>query len=393
LNIGQVWEVEFKVRSYAIGTKVAVNDVAESHIAYDQYDDTSGGFDGFEQLRLRVLPSVPAAPVDLKGELNGSKIELSWSSPSVLGGGRPPVLNYKIYKGTESGKEQYYAMVGGSETTFADRVFFLNETYYYRVNAVNCMGEGPMSNEVNVTVSVTKFVPTAPRSLSAEPDEDTIALSWEPPLHEGYTPIIGYRVYRGLSPGEVTFVAGVGADETAFSDESVVRDVTYYYAVSAFNAVGEGPMSEVVDASVPGEEPQQPIPHYYVHVTIRDAETNEPIAFATIKLGIDRGTFSSDEWGHALITDTSPGKRRLSLTADGYEPVLGYLAINSPDSNVTLYMNKRAVESASGPPPQADVLSLLVLILAVLVAEVAFFMIVYSRVKRSKRLDGPGRYS
>jgi hypothetical protein len=122
-------------------------------------------------------------------------------------------------------------------------------------------------------------------------------------------------------------------------------------------------------------------------------ETNEPVTFATIKFGIDRGTFSSDEWGHALITDTSPGRRRLSLTADGYEPVLGYLVINSPDSNVTLYMNRKAVESAGERPPQADVSSLLVLILAVLVAEVAFFIIAHSRIKRPKRLDDLGRHS
>ena len=389
LKIGQVWEVEFKVRSYAIGTKVAVNDVAESRIAYDQYDNTPGGSDGFEQLRLRVLPSVPTAPVDLKGELNGSKIDLSWHSPSILGGGRPPVLNYKIYKGLEPGKELYLASVDGRETKYVDLKVAPRETYYYRVSALNVMGEGPLSNEVNLTVPVTMFVPGPPRSLSAEPDEGTISLVWEPPLCEGYSPVIGYRIYRGPSLGEVTFVASVGADQTALSDGSVAKDITYYYAVSAFNAVGEGLLSDVANATVPGEIPggeggPPPVPYYHVRVMVRDAGTLDSIEFATINYGIDRGTFYSDERGQALITDTSPGKRRLSVTAEGYEPLVGYLVMRDYDSNVTLFMNKKVAEDTGNSPPSVDTISLSMFLLAVLVAEVVFLLIVYMRVDRSK---------
>jgi hypothetical protein len=141
-------------------------------------------------------------------------------------------------------------------------------------------------------------------------------------------------------------------------------------------------MSDVVNATVPGEESQQPVPRYYVHLTILAAETNEAVAFATIKYGIGRGTFSSDEWGRALITDTSPGRRKLSVTADGYEPLIGYLVMKEYGSNITLYMSKKAVDDAGAPPPQVDIFPLSMFVLTVLITEVAFILIVYTRLKR-----------
>jgi len=493
LRINESWEVTFKVRSYTSGRNVPINVVPQSGIRYDQWNGTPNGSNVFGQLTLTVFPpppTVPSPPTGLTGVVDNSSIDLSWSAPSHSGRGIVPILRYKIYRGTIKNGETYLSTILGSETRHKDREIIPGNNYYYRVSAVNFVGEGPWSDELEVSVPIPPSVPSSPQSLTAVPIKGAVALEWEkpstdgkrhvifysiyrgfvsgdvdlfasvdanethfsdssvivnvryyyrvsavnsigegpqsdeasalvptptfvpgPPDHtsavpnggtiffswrapsDGNSPILGYRVYRGLEPGSIEFLTSVGPGETAFSDESVVRDVTYYYAVSAFNAVGEGPMSEVAEASVPAEEPQRPIPHYYVHVTVRDAETEEPIAFATIKFGIDRGTFSSDEWGHALITDTSPGRRRLSLTADGYEPVLGYLAINSPDSNVTLYMNRKAVESAGGRPPQTDAFSLSVLFLAVLLAEIAFFVIAYSKVSRSKRLDGRGRYS
>ncbi|HTJ76192.1 MAG TPA: fibronectin type III domain-containing protein [Acidimicrobiales bacterium] len=85
--------------------------------------------------------------------------------------------------------------------------------------------------------------PSAPRSLAAkQPALGTgVLLNWLPPLGG---PVTGYRIYRGQYPTSMPLLATVG-DVTSYIDASAGRTV-YYYRITAFNAVGEGPPSSLV---------------------------------------------------------------------------------------------------------------------------------------------------
>jgi len=95
-------------------------------------------------------------------------------------------------------------------------------------------------------------VPGAPRDLRAEREGTRIFISWEPP--EENVTVLHYNVYRGNSAGDLEFYDSLDGNFTAGYDLEVVRDRTYYYAVSANTTAGEGAMSEVVIVGVPSDE-------------------------------------------------------------------------------------------------------------------------------------------
>jgi hypothetical protein len=90
--------------------------------------------------------------------------------------------------------------------------------------------------------------PNAPNSLSAQPGEDYISLSWDSELPDPCFPIKKYRIYRGTRPGEENLLVEIG-DTPDYKDTSVKNGKTYYYRISAVNAVGEGEQSQEVKAT------------------------------------------------------------------------------------------------------------------------------------------------
>lgn len=95
-------------------------------------------------------------------------------------------------------------------------------------------------------------VPAAPQNLQAERSGTRIFISWEPP--EGNVTVLLYNIYRGMEAENMTFYDSLDGDFTAGYDMEVVRDRTYYYAVSANTTAGEGAWSEVVTVEIPSNE-------------------------------------------------------------------------------------------------------------------------------------------
>jgi hypothetical protein len=83
-------------------------------------------------------PSVPAAPA-VTAVRNGNVIHVSWSTPD---NGGSPITAYKIYRGTPGGDEILLATVPGNTNSYDDPTANPDVTYYYRVTAVNLVGEG-----------------------------------------------------------------------------------------------------------------------------------------------------------------------------------------------------------------------------------------------------------
>jgi minor extracellular protease Epr len=121
-----------------------------------QVTGTSGSITHSATITVNVPtpPTAPSAPRDLKAIAGNSQVSLSWSVPSNNGGST--ISNYKIYRHTASTPETLLTTVG-NVLTYTDNNVVNGVTYYYRLTAVNTVGESSPSNEVSATPAVTQI--------------------------------------------------------------------------------------------------------------------------------------------------------------------------------------------------------------------------------------------
>jgi len=84
--------------------------------------------------------------------------------------------------------------------------------------------------------------PSAPINLIATPGNGQISLSWQLPTSDGGSPITNYRIYRSTSSGNEILLLQL-SDVLAYTDSGLTNGVTYFYQVSAVNALGESQRS------------------------------------------------------------------------------------------------------------------------------------------------------
>jgi len=89
--------------------------------------------------------------------------------------------------------------------------------------------------------------PSTPQNLVATAGNTQVSLSWSAPLSNGNSPITSFNVYRSTSSGAETFLASAGTTAN-YIDTSVTNGLTYYYAVTAVNSVGESARSNEASA-------------------------------------------------------------------------------------------------------------------------------------------------
>ncbi len=209
--------------------------------------DTLGfdvGCQGSEAHDWATIGTPSLAPENLQATPGVNKVELTWHPPSMSGGS--PIIGYNLYRGTSSGGESLLATLG-NVTSYTDSPVLGGTTYYYVVTARNYAGESLYSNEATATPPSS---PTAPRNLAAVRAVGRVILTWSAPASDGGSPITGYRVYRGTSPGTESLLATLGV-QLSYNDTDVVPGTTYYYRVTASNVLGESPVSNEASAMVP----------------------------------------------------------------------------------------------------------------------------------------------
>lgn len=100
----------------------------------------------------------------------------------------------------------------------------------------------------------------APRALAVGPPEQLTVgpaisrayVQWQPPSVTGVDPVTSYRVYRGSSTTNLTFIGTTTG--TAILNRGLAVAKTYYYAVAAVTQAGEGERSAAVGVTIPRAE-------------------------------------------------------------------------------------------------------------------------------------------
>jgi PKD repeat protein len=102
-----------------------------------------------------VAGTPPGAPTGLTASAGNGQVSLNWTAPASNGG--VDITNYRVYRGTASGGETLLTSGGcsglGAVLSCTDTGLTNGQPYYYKVSAVNSLGEGAQSNEATATPS------------------------------------------------------------------------------------------------------------------------------------------------------------------------------------------------------------------------------------------------
>ena len=157
------------------------------------------------------------------------------------------MTGYRVYRSADGSVGAPLATIG-NVLTFTDTTVANGATFWYSVAAISAYGEGARSAAAVAQRALPPTAPTSP-AASVATGKTGITVSWKAPTSTGGSPVTGYRIYRGTTAGGGTFLVSVAAGTTTFTDTAVTKKVTYFYRVTAGNAVGEGPPSVEVSAT------------------------------------------------------------------------------------------------------------------------------------------------
>jgi fibronectin type 3 domain-containing protein len=241
-----------------LGDTNGYNDTAASNGTTYYYQVSAVNFVG-EGARSSESSATPAAPLTVPGTpsfsatAGDSQVGLSWTTPAD---GGSAITGYRLYRGTVSGSLSLYQSLPVTNS-YTDTAVTNGTTYYYQVSAVNAIGEGTRSSQRSATPAAPATAPGVP-ALTATAGNAQVALSWTTPANGG-SPITGYKVYRGTVSGSLSLYQTLGV-VSGYTDTAVTNGTTYYYQVSAVNAVGEGSRSSERSATptAPVTVPGQP---------------------------------------------------------------------------------------------------------------------------------------
>ncbi|UCD91862.1 MAG: fibronectin type III domain-containing protein [Methanobacteriota archaeon] len=324
---------------------------------YSDLDEKSGPFqdqpgsDGFGDMPVGLIggsskdrypfmnatfaPSPPSPPRRLIGIDGDEMVLLSWDRP--LFDGFSPITNYGIYRSTAPGQETFLTQIG-NVLNYTDWNLVNGQAYYYRVTAINAVGESVGSNEISL-IPFTKAGP--PLNLTAQAGIEQITLTWSAPVNDGGRPVDGYVIYRENSTGGETSLVIVGNVLTR-TDIGLIGGHTYFYKVAAVTLAGWGEYSTEVSATAlappnvpPTCEITYPLPDIIVEgivtITGTASDTDGNVQIVEIKINETAwmpatGTVSwVYEWNTTELPDENYTISARCFDGEDYSGILGLI--------------------------------------------------------------------
>ena len=257
------------------GTVVTVTGLVNGTPYYFRVTAVNRAGEGPASAEAKAVPvTVPGAPARLTATPGNARVTLAWTAPAS---GGAAISGYIIYRGTspdgETGAPVNGSLVTGTSYTVTDLAD--GTTYYFKVFAVNAVGQSPSSAEASATLppivpssppASSGTTPTAPATartsapafaaptgLTATAGNTQVHLSWTAPVSDGGSSITSYKVYLATAPGGRGSRAIGDSKSTDATVTGLPNGTVYYFMVTAVNAAGnESPFSTEVSAEPPG---------------------------------------------------------------------------------------------------------------------------------------------
>ncbi|MCL2065500.1 MAG: leucine-rich repeat protein [Candidatus Cloacimonetes bacterium] len=172
-------------------------------------------------------------------------VDIVFDTPYLYSGGNLVVMSIKDHN-------ESYTNSGSFYFTNTDQQRHIN----WRSNASGLPNVNPFPTASGVQSSILNasfYINTpfyAPRNLTADVGNNSVNLSWSPPIPSNGATLIGYRVYKNFVP-----IPGI-LSSLSFLDTNVTSGNTYHYYITAVytNPNGESLKSNTVPAT-PGPQP------------------------------------------------------------------------------------------------------------------------------------------
>jgi FtsP/CotA-like multicopper oxidase with cupredoxin domain len=225
-----------------------------------------------DMMRSQVVGVAPRAPTGLAVGLSATTVTLSWTDNSLNETG------FRIQRATDAAFTTGVTnvTVGGNVTTYTDSTIAGNQTYYYRVSAINVVGDtwdysNPALNEGagfptmsmesafsnTVTVMVAQVPPAAPSNLVATVQA---SLTTGPRIRltffDNARDETGFVIERSVNGGAfavlTTLPARANTGSVTYTDgNAVLAATTYSYRVFAVNGATPSDASAPATVTVP----------------------------------------------------------------------------------------------------------------------------------------------
>jgi fibronectin type 3 domain-containing protein len=218
---------------------------AEAGQTYEYYATavSLNGIEGEPSAIETIVVRTPPGPVTaFSVDAGVGDVDLAWSAPGS--DGHSAIIGYVVLRGTTEMDLNEIASLGiifGYLDTQLDN----GRTYYYRVYAINAIGDGDRGDLRNAT---PLGLPLPPLLLRSETDGDKVELEWNEPSQASRWPITGYLVLRGSSPDDLKQIADLG-NVLTYTDTVTERGKTYYYSVVAKSSLGDGEAADTIKVS------------------------------------------------------------------------------------------------------------------------------------------------
>ena len=215
---------------------VDIPSVVGASDGYFGFTGGTGGDTSTQNIRAWTYAPLtqPFAPRSLIGTAGPNQMSLTWQPVE-------DAVTYNVYRSTASnGEGAIPYRTDLTSTSFVDTGLGNAQTYFYKVTAVNSLGESARSNEIFGTTPSYPATPSNPVATGVQTTR--LLLGWQ--LNS--TNETGVRIIRKSGTGG-TFdeIASLPAGTTAYADSGLIPGTLYDYHIIAFNELGYSDFAEV----------------------------------------------------------------------------------------------------------------------------------------------------
>jgi len=203
-----------------------------------------------------VIQDAPSKPINVVASTaSETSIILTWITP-LDDEDVPPVTGYKIeYKTGTNAFSTIVADTKSPNTSFLHEGLETDETYTYRVYAINSVGTSIASSQTSAEPERTT-VPSGLIATAISPSQ--IRLSWNPPSDTFNQAISGYTIQRVITTGVYDTIADVGSSTTTYTVNNLQTGKEYTYVVFAEYALGSSSISNEASTTPQEDSVDQP---------------------------------------------------------------------------------------------------------------------------------------